>query len=64
MWDISEYLPFEAFVVIGVFVLGYIACRGENRQERSDRIKRGYKSAMKKYPKIIANLAQRGENKE
>jgi len=29
MYDISDYLPFEAFVVICVFVLGYIACRGE-----------------------------------
>jgi hypothetical protein len=29
MWDISEYLPFEAFVVIAIFVIGFIACRGE-----------------------------------
>jgi len=27
--DISAYLPFEAFVVISVFVLGYIASRSE-----------------------------------
>lgn len=34
------------------------AVRDEDRQERSARIRKGYKKAMLKHPKIIANLAQ------
>lgn len=32
--------------------------RAEDRKARSARIREGYKKAMKKYPKIIANLAE------
>ncbi len=34
------------------------AARREDRDGRSKRIREGYKLAMKKYPKIIANLAE------
>jgi hypothetical protein len=31
LFDLEPYLPFEAFVMICIFILGAIVCWGENK---------------------------------